>query len=102
MKDLAIENFDKIDIKKTPITEKELEQMHQLTQSYEVLFSKRAQLYKKLNLKEQSLSEPDFKKYLLQHYTFLKRPVLIDGAYISVGSSPKVQKELVSKYGKAK
>ena len=45
--------------------------------SYEVLFSKRAQLTKKRKLNERQLSEESYKSLLLEHYTFLKRPVLI-------------------------
>ena len=75
------------DIKSTPLSEEDLEQMHRLTGSYEALFSKRAQLYKKRNLKDASLSESDFKSLLLEHYTFLKRPVLLLGDQIFVGNS---------------
>ncbi|MGI9541145.1 MAG: arsenate reductase family protein, partial [Flavobacteriaceae bacterium] len=46
-----------IDIKKSPLTLPQLEQLHSLAGSYEALFSKRAQLYKQRNLKEQNLSE---------------------------------------------
>ena len=76
------------DIKQDPITAEQLEEMHQLSGSYEVLFSKKAQLYKSLGLKDKALTEADFKKYILEHYTFLSRPVfIIDGAiYIGVGS----------------
>jgi arsenate reductase len=43
--------------------------MYQLSGSYEALFSKKAQLYKSMNLKDKSLTEED-KKYILEHYTF--------------------------------
>ena len=75
------------DIKEQEITVKQLEQMHGLSRSYESLFSKRAKLYKEMGLKDQSLSEKDFKHYLLYHYTFLKRPVIIDGDHIFIGNS---------------
>ena len=83
-------NTDKLefhDIRQNPITEKELEEMHQLSGSYEALFSKKAQLYKSMNLKNQSLTEDDFKKYILQHYTFLSRPVFIINDKIYIGNS---------------
>jgi len=75
------------DIKQTPITVEELEQMHQLSGSYEALFSKKAQLYKSLGLKDQNLTEADFKKYILEHYTFLSRPVFIIENKIYIGNS---------------
>ena len=79
-----------IDIKKSPLTASQLKQLHSLAGSYEALFSKRAQLYKQRNLKEQVLSEGDFKTLLLEHYTFLKRPVLLYDSKLFVGNTAKV------------
>ena len=75
------------DIKQDPITLEELEEMHRLSGSYEVLFSKKAQLYKSMDLKNKSLTEDDFKKYILEHYTFLSRPVFIIDGKIYIGNS---------------
>ncbi|WP_163398452.1 arsenate reductase family protein [Flavobacterium fluviatile] len=75
------------DIKQNPITEAELEEMYKLSGSYEALFSKKAQLYKSMDLKNKSLSETDFKKYILEHYTFLSRPVFIIDGKIYIGNS---------------
>ena len=83
-------NFELKDIKKTPITAEELERLKTLSGSYEALFSKRAMLYKELGLKEKNLREEDFKGYILEHYTFLKRPVLVFGESIFIGNSAKV------------
>jgi arsenate reductase len=75
------------DIKQDPITIEELEKMHQLSGSYEALFSKKAQLYKSMDLKNKSLTEADFKKYILEHYTFLSRPVFIINDKIYIGNT---------------
>ena len=75
------------DIRQNPITVEELEQMRELSGSYEALFSKKAQLYKSMNLKDQSLTEDDFKKYILEHYTFLSRPVFIIDNEIFIGNT---------------
>lgn len=75
------------DIKQNPITEEELEEMHALSGSYEALFSKKAQLYKSMDLKNKALTEGDFKKYILEHYTFLSRPVFIIDGKIYIGNS---------------
>lgn len=75
------------DIKQDPITVEELEQMRELSGSYEALFSKKAQLYKSMDLKNKSLTEDDFKKYILEHYTFLSRPVFIINGKIYIGNS---------------
>ena len=77
------------DIKQDPISVEELEQMHQLSGSYEALFSKKAQLYKSMDLKNKSLTENDYKKYILEHYTFLSRPVFIINNAIYIGNSQK-------------
>lgn len=75
------------DIKQNPITESELEEMYELAGSYEALFSKKAQLYKSMDLKNKALTEADFKKYILEHYTFLSRPVFIIKNKIFIGNS---------------
>ena len=77
------------DIKSNEITVKQLEEMKELAGSYEALFSKRAKLYKEMGLKDQNLREKDFKHYLLEHYTFLSRPVIIIDNTIFIGSSKK-------------
>ena len=65
MKELEIpQSFNLQDIKTQGITEDELEELYHLSGSYEKLFSKRAQLYKKRNLKEEQLLEEDFKNLL--------------------------------------
>jgi arsenate reductase-like glutaredoxin family protein len=84
------EGFELQDIKTEPITEQQIEQMRELTDSYESLFSKRARLYKELGLKDKSLSEDDYKNYILEHYTFLKRPVVLYKNEIFIGNSKKI------------
>ena len=81
------------DIRQNPLTEKELEEMHVLSGSYEALFSKKAQLYKEKGLKNITLTEADYKKHLLEHYTFLSRPVVILNDAIFIGNTqPNVLK----------
>lgn len=77
------------DIKSEPITVKQVEEMQALVGSYEALFSKRAKLYKEMDLKNQDLNERDYKHYILEHYTFLSRPVIIADDKIFVGNSKK-------------
>lgn len=75
------------DIKQNSISETNLDEMYSLSNSYEKLFSKKAQLYKSLDLKNKNLVEADFKKYILDHYTFLSRPVFIINNQIYIGNS---------------
>lgn len=77
------------DVKPEAITALQLEEIHALSGSYEALFSKRARLYKEKNLKNVTLMEEDYKTYILEHYTFLKRPVLIFNDQIFIGNSKK-------------
>ena len=90
IKDLNLPN-DVImhEIKSEQFSEEQLVNLKQLAGSYEALFSKRAQLYKSEGLKNKKLSEDDFKHYLLKHYTFLKRPVLVYKSQIFIGNGPK-------------
>jgi arsenate reductase-like glutaredoxin family protein len=90
-----LETFEIQDIKENPVTVKQLEEMHALTGNYEVLFSKRAKLYKEMGLKDEKLAENDFKRYILEHYTFLNRPVILLDGKIFVGNSPKNVEEVI-------
>ena len=78
------------DIKTVAITTQQLEEMHRLAESYEALFSKRARLYREKGLHEKTLSEDDYKNLILEHYTFLKRPVILVNGQIFIGNSKKV------------
>ncbi|MDQ1167838.1 MULTISPECIES: arsenate reductase family protein [unclassified Flavobacterium] len=95
IKSLPENNLVFQDIRQNPITEAELEEMYKLSGSYEALFSKKAQLYKSMDLKNKSLSEADFKKYILEHYTFLSRPVFIIDGKIYIGNSQKNVAEVI-------
>lgn len=82
--------FELQDIKTEALTEAQLNRMAELTGSYEALFSRKAVKYKSLGLKEVNLSESDYKKLILEEYTFLKRPVIIKDDKIFMGNSKTV------------
>lgn len=75
------------DIKKSSITSRQLEQMKKLAGSYEALFSRRSMKYRSMGLKDKQLTEADYKKLILEEYTFLKRPVIIIDDVISIGNA---------------
>lgn len=77
------------DIKTEGITEEQIDEMQELAGSYEALFSKRARLYKEKELHLEDLTEDRYKNLILEHYTFLKRPVIINNDKIFVGNSKK-------------
>lgn len=90
IKDLQLEKhkFNFQDIKTEKITSTQLEEMKKLAGSYEALFSRVALKYKSLDPKP--ATENEYKKLILQEYTFLKRPVIVNGNQIFIGNSKKV------------
>lgn len=90
-KELALPaSFERQEIKQQEITVKQLEALRELSGSYEALFSKRAKLYKERGLKDEVLTEEDYKRFILEHYTFLKRPVVVYDHQIFIGNSKKI------------
>jgi len=77
------------DIKTEKITAEQLDEMAKLAGSYEALFSRRSQQFRPMGLHEQTLTEKDYRRLILQEYTFLKRPVAIDGKKIFIGAEVK-------------
>lgn len=75
------------EIKSEPLTLNELEKLKDLAGSYEKIFSKIAMKYRIWGLNEKNLTEEDFKQYILEEYTFIKRPLIIVDNKIFIGSS---------------
>lgn len=84
------------DIKQERITPSQLDEMKALAGSYEALFSRRARKYQEMGLKNKKLSEDDYRNLLLREYSFLKRPVIIAGKKIFVGSGKKTVEGILS------
>lgn len=84
------------EIKSAPLTEGELEEMFKKTKSYEALFSRRSTQIKAQNIEVKSLEENDFKKLLLQHYSFLKRPVFLTDKEIFIGNEKQNIEDLAN------
>ncbi len=55
--------------------------------SYEALFSRKAMKFRQMGLHEKQLTEKDYRDLMLQEYTFLKRPFMINGDEVFVGNS---------------
>jgi arsenate reductase (glutaredoxin) len=96
MKEIGVDqSWELIDIKRTPIAEKVIDEIKKQTGSYEQFFSKRAVKYKSMNLKDKSLTEKEYKKLLLEEYTFLQRPLVqIDDKYY-IGNSKATVTEIL-------
>ena len=99
LKEVNTDGFERQEIKANNVSVSQLDEMHQLSGSYEALFNKRAKLYKAMDLKNQIFSETDYKQYILDEYTFLKRPVFILNNEIFIGNSKKVVQDLKEKIG---
>jgi len=84
---LTKKGFTFQDIKTEKITEKQLLEIKNLSGSYEAIFSKIARKYRELGLNTKTSTEFDFKNYILQEYTFLKRPIIIIDKKVFVGNS---------------
>lgn len=76
--------------KEQPVTAAQVAFLKEQSGSYESLFNRRAQLYRSRGLHEKELTETDYKDLLLDHYTFIKRPILIYNDTAFIGNSKKV------------
>ena len=94
MSQFDLSNWKLREMKSEPISEKELEEMYAFTKSYETLFSRRSTQIKAENIDVKSLKEADFKRLILQHYSFLKRPVFLTDNEIFVGNEKKTLENL--------
>lgn len=75
------------DIKTQSISPEQLDELKNLIGSYEALFSRKSLKYRSMGLKDKKLTEKDYRRLILEEYTFLKRPVVIMGKAIFAGSS---------------
>lgn len=91
-----IHRFTLQDIKKNPITADQLDFLKEFSGSYEILFSKRARKFQGSELKNQELSEKDYKEWMLKEYTFLKRPVIYFNSKLHVGSTPRQIEDIIT------
>lgn len=99
LKELNLDGVELQDIKKNNMTEEQVDEMAKLAGSYEALFSRKAMKYRSMGLNEMNLSEADYKKYIVQEYTFLKRPVAVLDGEIFIGNSKKNVEALTEKLG---
>ncbi len=80
-------DLERQDIKTQPLTPDQLDELRRYTGSYEALFSRRSRQYRPLGLHEKQLTEEDYRRLILEEYTFLNRPVVLVEEEVFVGSS---------------
>lgn len=83
------EGFEMQDIKFDNINAEQLDALKEQVGSYEALFSRRAMKYRSMGLGERNLTEADYRQLILDEYTFLKRPVVVIGDEVFMGSAKK-------------
>ena len=88
------------DIKVENIDETMLDWIKEKVGSYEALFSKRAMKFRSMGLNEMKLTEDDYRKYMLEEYTFLKRPFMIVDDNVFIGNAKKVLEQAVIAFQK--
>lgn len=86
----GLEDFEMQNIKEEKIKAKQIDEMKKMAGSYEALFSRRSMKYRPMGLHEKEISEKEYRKLILEEYTFLKRPVIIIDDEIFVGNAKKV------------
>jgi len=92
-----VESFGKFqlqNIREEKITPSQLDELAKAVGSYEALFSRKALKFRAMGLHEQTLTEKDYRKFILQEDTFLKRPVIVVGRQVFVGNAKKTIEEV--------
>lgn len=84
---LIEKGFQLQDIKQENISAKELDAIKEKVGSYEALFSRRAMKFRGMGLDKLVLTEQDYRQYILEEYTFLKRPVILIDDAVFVGNA---------------
>ena len=91
--DVALQN-----IKEQNIEPEVLDFLKEKVGSYEALFSKKAMKYRQMGLHEKELTEDDYRKLMLEEYTFLKRPFMINGEEVFIGNTKKTVEAAVASF----
>jgi len=99
LKELNLEGVELQNIKQENIDEKTLSFLKEKVGSYEALFSKKAMKYRSMGLNKMELTEKDYKKYILEEYTFLKRPYMINGDEVFIGNTKSVVEAAKKSFG---
>jgi arsenate reductase len=78
------------DIKTDRLKREEVEQLARLAGGASELFSRRARKYRSMGLNGREISSEEMLDLMSEEYTFIKRPVLVNGKHAICGFSPKL------------
>ncbi len=84
------ESVEQQNVKEQLVDSDTIDWLKEQSGSYESLFNRRSQEYRKRGLHEKELTENDYKELLTDHYSFIKRPILILNDIAFIGNSKKV------------
>lgn len=84
-------------IKEKHVMAKELDEIAKSLGSYEAAFNKRAMKYRSLGLNKLELTEKEWRKYILEEYTFIKRPLAVIDGEVFAGNAKKTVEALKEK-----
>ena len=88
--ELGAEHFELQNIKENHVDEQTIDWLAEENGGYEAIFNKRAMKYRSQGLNNMDLTEAQWKAYILDEYTFIKRPIMIIDGKSYVGNSKKV------------
>lgn len=100
MAEFDLSGWELRELKYQNISAEELSELYAKTASYEALLSKKSTQIKQREIEVKSLKEEDFKTLILEHYSFLKRPVFITDEEIFVGNDKNTLEQLRHFFGK--
>jgi arsenate reductase len=98
---LVEKGFELQDIKQQNISAAELDSIKEKVGSYEALFSRKAMKFRSMGLDKMALTEADYRRLILEEYTFLKRPVILVGDAVLVGNAKATVAEAAKLLGHA-
>lgn len=77
------------DLKVHPLTMNEVRDLAAKVGSVEMLFSRRAMKYRQMGLHDRQLTEEEMVRLMSEEYTFVTRPVIVNGGRATAGFSLK-------------
>lgn len=98
LKELNLDGVELQNIKQDNIDEATLDFLKEKVGSYEALFSKKAMKFRSLGLNKMDLTEDDYKKHILEEYTFIKRPYMINGDEVFIGNTKSVVEAAIESF----
>jgi len=82
----ALNNIDQQEIKTKPPTAEQIDELAKLAGSYAAIFNYRSQMLKGVPDRK-ALTESELRNYLVNHYSCLKRPLVVVGNKVFAGNA---------------